>query len=378
VDTDAVIVEAHGSIADIFASRGERAFREIEARTVAKASSSPRRHPATVVSLGGGSVLDSGTQQLLDRCTVVYLECDAETVAARIAKNSGRPLLARVTASGAGKRCSPPGSPVYERLADIVMDVRQGTVRGALESACDFAAGKPGSTTCEINTATTAATEVPPRNRKLKSERINCHQGHRPVGRGKLRRRGGPRPARTPCRDCLASVSDASWSSTRGPCGSPATLSGTSWPLPAFTAVTAEIPDAEEGKHIQVAAFCWQVLGQNDFTRSDAVVSVGGGAVTDLAGFVAATWLRGVKVIHMPTSLLGMVDASVGGKTGINTAEGKNLVGSFHPPAAVLTDLDTLKTLPRNEIISGMAEVIKCGFIADPAILDLVEKIPTP
>ncbi|BCW45763.1 3-dehydroquinate synthase [Arthrobacter sp. StoSoilB5] len=141
-----------------------------------------------------------------------------------------------------------------------------------------------------------------------------------------------------------------------------------------FTALTAEIPDAEEGKHIQVAAFCWQVLGQNDFTRSDAIVAVGGGAVTDLAGFVAATWLRGVKVIHMPTSLLGMVDASVGGKTGINTAEGKNLVGSFHPPAAVLADLDTLKTLPKNELISGMAEVIKCGFIADPAILDLVEK----
>ncbi|MFD0044086.1 3-dehydroquinate synthase [Pseudarthrobacter scleromae] len=143
-----------------------------------------------------------------------------------------------------------------------------------------------------------------------------------------------------------------------------------------FTSLIAEIPDAEEGKHIQVAAFCWQVLGQNDFTRSDAIVAVGGGAVTDLAGFVAATWLRGVKVIHMPTSLLGMVDASVGGKTGINTAEGKNLVGAFHPPAAVLADLDTLETLPRNEMISGMAEVIKCGFIADPAILDLVEKDP--
>ncbi|MET3920626.1 3-dehydroquinate synthase [Arthrobacter sp. UYEF20] len=143
-----------------------------------------------------------------------------------------------------------------------------------------------------------------------------------------------------------------------------------------FTALTAEIPDAEEGKHIEVASFCWQVLGQNDFTRSDAVVAVGGGAVTDLAGFVAATWLRGVKVIHMPTSLLGMVDAAVGGKTGINTAEGKNLVGAFHPPAGVLADLDTLDTLPKNEIISGMAEVIKCGFIADPAILELIEQDP--
>lgn len=144
-----------------------------------------------------------------------------------------------------------------------------------------------------------------------------------------------------------------------------------------FTALTAEIPDAEEGKHIQVAAFCWQVLGQNDFTRSDAIVAVGGGAVTDVAGFVAATWLRGVKVVHLPTSLLGMVDAAVGGKTAINTAEGKNLVGAFHPPAGVLVDLDTLDTLPPNELISGMAEVVKCGFIADPVILDLVEADPS-
>ena len=141
-------------------------------------------------------------------------------------------------------------------------------------------------------------------------------------------------------------------------------------------ALTAEIPDAEEGKHIQVASFCWEVLGKNDFTRSDAIVAVGGGAVTDLAGFVAATWLRGIKVVHLPTSLLGMVDAAVGGKTGINTAEGKNLVGAFHPPAGVLVDLDALGTLPRNELLSGMAEVVKCGFIADPAILDLVEANP--
>ncbi|MDJ0313370.1 3-dehydroquinate synthase [Arthrobacter sp. H35-D1] len=143
-----------------------------------------------------------------------------------------------------------------------------------------------------------------------------------------------------------------------------------------FTALTAEIPDAEEGKHIQVASFCWEVLGKNDFTRSDAIVAVGGGAVTDVGGFVAATWLRGVKVVHMPTSLLGMVDAAVGGKTGINTAEGKNLVGAFHPPAGVLVDLDTLDTLPPNELISGMAEVVKCGFIADPVILDLIEANP--
>jgi 3-dehydroquinate synthase len=103
------------------------------------------------------------------------------------------------------------------------------------------------------------------------------------------------------------------------------------------------------------------------------IVSLGGGAVTDVAGFVAATWLRGIRVVHVPTSLLAMVDAAVGGKTGINTDAGKNLVGAFHPPTGVLCDLVTLTTLPRAELMSGMAEVVKCGFIADPAILDIVE-----
>jgi 3-dehydroquinate synthase len=140
-----------------------------------------------------------------------------------------------------------------------------------------------------------------------------------------------------------------------------------------FEAYAAEVPDAEEAKTAQVAAFLWGVLGQAGFTRSDAVVSVGGGATTDLAGFVAATWLRGIRVVHVPTTLLAMVDAAVGGKTGINTAEGKNLVGAFHPPAGVLCDLATLQTLPQHDFVAGLAEVVKCGFIADPVILDLVE-----
>jgi 3-dehydroquinate synthase len=143
-----------------------------------------------------------------------------------------------------------------------------------------------------------------------------------------------------------------------------------------YDAHAIEIPDGEEAKLAPVASFCWQVLGQTGFTRSDAVVTVGGGATTDMGGFVAATWLRGVKVVHMPTTLLGMVDAAVGGKTGMNTTEGKNLVGAFHEPAGVLCDLATLETLPRNELVSGLAEVIKCGFIADPAILDLIERDP--
>jgi len=136
------------------------------------------------------------------------------------------------------------------------------------------------------------------------------------------------------------------------------------------------VPDAEAGKAIGVAADCWDRLGAAGFTRTDAVVGVGGGAVTDLAGFVAACWLRGVRAVQVPTSLLGMVDAAVGGKTGVNTAAGKNLVGAFHPPAGVLCDMSTLDTLPAVDLVAGLAEVVKCGFIADPAILDLVEEDP--
>ncbi|WP_433392767.1 3-dehydroquinate synthase [Micromonospora sp. KLBMP9576] len=137
-----------------------------------------------------------------------------------------------------------------------------------------------------------------------------------------------------------------------------------------------EVPDAEAGKHIDVAATCWDRLGEAGFTRTDAVVGVGGGAVTDLAGFVAACWLRGVRWVPVATSLLGMVDAAVGGKTGINTVTGKNLVGAFHPPVGVLADLATLDSLPPVDLAAGLAEVVKCGFIADPVILDLVERDP--
>ncbi|MEU6950750.1 3-dehydroquinate synthase [Streptomyces sp. NPDC046182] len=143
-----------------------------------------------------------------------------------------------------------------------------------------------------------------------------------------------------------------------------------------FEAVAIQVPNAEEAKTAEVAAYCWKALGQTGFTRTDVIVGVGGGATTDLAGFVAATWLRGVRWIAVPTTVLAMVDAAVGGKTGINTAEGKNLVGAFHPPAGVLCDLAALESLPVHDYVSGMAEIIKAGFIADPVILDLVEADP--
>ncbi|MDX6285429.1 MAG: 3-dehydroquinate synthase [Frankiales bacterium] len=136
------------------------------------------------------------------------------------------------------------------------------------------------------------------------------------------------------------------------------------------------VPDGETAKELVIASEVWDMLAEARVSRTDAVIGFGGGATTDLAGFVAATWLRGVRVVQVPTTLLGMVDAAVGGKTAVNTRAGKNLVGVFHPPAGVICDISTLSTLPPHEYVSGLAEVIKAGFIADPGILDIIESDP--
>ena len=136
------------------------------------------------------------------------------------------------------------------------------------------------------------------------------------------------------------------------------------------------IPDGEAAKDIAVAADLWSRLAARRVTRSDVIVAVGGGAVTDLAGFTAACWLRGIRHVLVPTTLLAVADAAIGGKTGVNIPAGKNLVGAFHPPAGVLADLSALASLPAAEYRSGLAEVIKAGFIADPAILGLIEADP--
>ncbi|TRZ87355.1 MAG: 3-dehydroquinate synthase [Streptomycetaceae bacterium] len=134
-----------------------------------------------------------------------------------------------------------------------------------------------------------------------------------------------------------------------------------------------EVIDGEGSKSAENVQLMWDWLGAGGFTRNDVLVAVGGGATTDVAGFAAATWLRGIDWIAVPTTLAGMVDASVGGKTGMNSSFGKNLIGAFHSPSAVLIDCEWLSTLSDRDFSAGMAEVVKCGFIADPKILDIVE-----
>jgi 3-dehydroquinate synthase len=132
-------------------------------------------------------------------------------------------------------------------------------------------------------------------------------------------------------------------------------------------------PAGENQKSIKVLESVWRKCAAVGIERSDAIIGFGGGATTDLAGFAAATWLRGIDWYAMPTSLAGMVDASIGGKTGLNSQSGKNLIGSFYSPRSVLIDTNYLTKLPARDLSAGMAEVIKCGFISDYKILNLVQ-----
>ncbi len=133
------------------------------------------------------------------------------------------------------------------------------------------------------------------------------------------------------------------------------------------------VPDSEAGKSFATYQKVLDWLGAAGFTRNDLIVAVGGGAVTDLSGFVASSWLRGIEWVAVPTTLAAMVDAAVGGKTGINSEYGKNLIGSFYSPISVLVDLSWLSTLSDRDFAAGLAEVIKCGFIVDTQIVELLK-----
>jgi 3-dehydroquinate synthase len=141
-----------------------------------------------------------------------------------------------------------------------------------------------------------------------------------------------------------------------------------------FLVLSIEIPDGEQYKTLDWANAIYSALLINSFDRKSALVALGGGVIGDLTGFAAATFMRGVPFIQMPTTLLAMVDSSVGGKTGVNHAMGKNMIGAFYQPKKVLMDLDVLKSLPQAEFLAGMAEVIKYGVIWDASFFEYLDR----
>ncbi len=361
-DTDDDIVAEQGrSIAEIFVDEGEAAFRAIEKQAVHRALA---EHDG-VLALGGGAILDEDTRALLAGQRVAYLSMDLEEAVKRTGLNAARPLLA-VNPRKQWRELMEARRHLYEGVATAIVATDGRTPEEVTQAALDA---------LELKTAFPGGQPPGPRPEDIVANHVTKIQvggtaGNEPyevlVGRQLLGELGsliGDKAKR------VAVVHPEALAETGEALRADLAEQG-------YEAVAIQVPNAEEAKTAEVAAYCWKALGQSGFTRTDVVVGVGGGATTDLAGFVAATWLRGVRWIAVPTTVLAMVDAAVGGKTGINTAEGKNLVGAFHPPAGVLCDLAALDSLPVNDYVSGLAEIIKAGFIADPAILELIESDP--
>ena len=338
-DVDAVIVDRVGKpVAEIFADDGEAAFRAVEEQVTAELLDR-----SGVLALGGGAVLSPRTRAALRGRRVVWLRVGLAAAVKRVGLDTARPLLLG-NVRGRLLALLNERAALYAEVATEVVDTDE---VAPAEAAAQIVAGP----------ATTPLTSI-----EVKADRPYPVL----VGTGLL--------AELP--SLLGETVQ------RVAVIHPPTMTGLAARVvrrlagSGREALPIEVPDAEAAKTAEVAAHCWAVLGRAGFTRSDAVVGVGGGSTTDLAGFVAATWLRGVPLLNVPTTVLGMVDAAVGGKTGINTDAGKNLVGSFHEPVGVVCDLDCLATLPPGELVAGLAEVVKCGFIADPEILTLLESDP--
>lgn len=330
VDVDTVVEERAGqSIAGVFEEQGEAALREIEVAEIRRLSGEAAPGATGgVIATGGGVVLNPESVEAMRRSGVVaWLDAPAEVLAGRI-RGDDRPLLA--------------GADVASRLAEI-MAVRHGLYQQAAHYRID--AGRPlervvsevaGCARIAVGGRSEAliGPGLPHRLLPASSGReqavIICQPGSRPVA------------------------------------GSALELLG-----PEATATMIEVPDREEAKSIETLALLYDRLADLNLGRHDTIVGVGGGAVTDLAGFVAATWLRGIESVLVPTTLLGAVDASIGGKTGINVM-GKNLVGSFWHPTRVVISLDVLSRLPGPLLLEGSAEAIKAGFIADPGLVDVL------
>ena len=341
VDTDIAIEErTTATVAEIFAASGEDAFRALERDVVAEALSSD----AAVVALGGGALEDPATRAAVTASTVVHLDVGAAEALRRVGHDPGRPLLAGDPAALHARR-----RPLYEQVARLTLATE----------------GKsPEDVAAEIEASITGSADAIPERRV--AVQIPGRTYDVIVGFDLLSRVSEFIPPIEGLEKALIVTHPA--------LEERASILRRSLEGRGLEVSLETVGEGETVKTLATAADLYDALARAGAHRNDLVVSFGGGVVSDLAGFVAATYNRGMPVVHVPTTLLGQVDAAIGGKTGVNLTRGKNLVGAIHQPVAVVCDTGLLHTLPLPEFISGMAEVAKYGFIAEPHILDLLQE----
>ncbi|WP_216381142.1 3-dehydroquinate synthase [Arcanobacterium phocae] len=330
-DSDRLISQRAGmSISDIFTTFGADYFRQLEHEVIKEAC----ELRTGILSIGGGALLNSQTRRMLTRERVFYIDVADEVLVSRLRRSrTVRPVLGDDIAASVARLRQERSEFYYEVASDIVMSDERG-----LNVVVGNVLDKLGQSQTQITVDgpnpydVVVGTDLVPR----------IVRALRPASKVML-------------------IHSPHLTSYVGRIDEQITLAG-------LHSVAVEVPDGEKAKSSDTIEQLWDIAGQAHLGRDAVVLAVGGGATTDVAGFFASTWMRGIRLVSVPTTILGMVDAAVGGKTAINTAQGKNLVGTFWPPSYVFCDLDVLGTLPEEQRLSGLAEVAKCGFIADQNI----------
>lgn len=348
VDLDHFIVEKTGrSIPQIFAEKGEVGFRQLETRAL---QACLERGSDIVLSTGGGAVVSDANRNLLRQgALVLWLQADVDVLLDRVSTDVQRPLL-KDDPGGVLKRLSEQRQPWYDEVSELAVLTSGSTINEVVDDLVSM---------IEDRFSEPIPASAPPQARyrhqprdgvssPMIIEQVDLADGRRYpvlVGPG--------------ARHELASVIPEGVKRV-----AVVTQQGIDVAVdPGVDHQVFMVEAGEQAKRMSVVEDLARSFAQWGMTRNDAVVAVGGGVVTDLGGFVAASYHRGIRVIHVSTTLLGQIDASIGGKCGVNLPEGKNLVGAFWQPSAVICDTETLETLPREEFLSGMGELAKYHFL---------------
>lgn len=358
-DTDEAIVRETGkTVPAIFAEYGEKRFRELE-RKVLREALKGEKH---VVATGGGAVLSEENRSLMkERGVVIRLEARVSNIIGRLreeAMHRGesvvRPLLATDDPETTAREIKTSREESYTAAQDMVVvtddltidDVAQEVIEGWQAFSRSLGPVPHQRVAAEVRTGTDRYQII--------------------VGWGILDLIGD-RMRQLGLSGRAVIISDSNVFHIYGR-RVKSVLEGTHYKPLAFV-----VPPGETSKSFEIAVKIYDFLVANRVERSDAIVALGGGVVGDLAGYVAASYLRGLSYIQVPTSLIAMVDASIGGKVAVNLPQGKNLVGAFYQPKFVLADVQTLTTLPTRELTSGWAEVIKHGLVLDPGLIEFLK-----
>jgi shikimate kinase/3-dehydroquinate synthase len=375
VDADAEIVAAaRMSIPEIFAKYGEGYFRDGERRVMLRLLNNG---PA-VLATGGGAFLDPRTRRrIAERGVSIWFDADHETLLRRVRRKSDRPLLQTADPAATLRRLMDERYPVYAH-ADIRVVSRDTPQDTMVDETLDALAER--LPTLDLGARHNAMeaqmimTHFPPRpqpsDAPLHHENVRVALGARSydilIGAGLLAEAGEKIAAVAPGAAC-AIVTDANVARLHLP------ALEDSLKAAGVRYSTIVVEPGEGSKSLSVfGRVCEEAIAAR-IERRDVIVALGGGVVGDLSGFVAASLRRGARLVQIPTTLLAQVDSSVGGKTGINSPQGKNLIGAFHQPSLVLADVDTLATLPPREFRAGYAEVVKYGLIGDRRFFEWLE-----